>query len=152
MVKELEAGFFVSAQPSPEDVPDLAQIGIGTIISNRVDGEEPGQTVHRDMAKLCATHGISYHAVPVSMPDLNLDTIEAMAVAMAGSQGMVLAHCKSGLRSALMWGLVRARARELDVGDILQAASKVGFDLSPMRPTLEALYQPALDEQGEAEE
>ncbi|MBP8062770.1 MAG: TIGR01244 family phosphatase, partial [Brevundimonas sp.] len=42
-LRPLSSTVSVSAQISPDDMPALAASGFGRVISNRPDGEEPGQ-------------------------------------------------------------------------------------------------------------
>jgi hypothetical protein len=61
-----------------------------------------------------------------------------MAVALGELEGPVLAHCASGLRSAIAWAAAAARRQPVEcVVAVLKAA---GFDLSPIRDELEDQY------------
>ena len=58
--------------------------------------------------------------------------IDAMATALAEAGGPVLAFCRSGTRSTLLWALARGR----DGGDpaaLAATAAAAGYDLSPIR-------------------
>ena len=53
-------------------------------------------------------------------------------------QGKILAYCRSGTRSTLLWALTRARAG--DHPDVLAAqAAAAGYDISPVRQIMDAL-------------
>ena len=58
--------------------------------------------------------------------------IEAMAAALAEADGPVLAFCRSGTRSTLLWALARGRAGE-DAAALAAKAEAAGYDLSPIR-------------------
>ena len=53
-----------------------------------------------------------------------------------GCDGKVLAYCASGTRSTIAWAL--GAAREMPADDIIAAAGAGGYDLSSMRPMLQA--------------
>ena len=59
----------------------------------------------------------------------------AMADAVASLKGPVLAHCASGLRSAIAWAAASARTQNVDC--VLKALEKAGFDLEFLRDDLE---------------
>lgn len=61
----------------------------------------------------------------------------AAAMEQAG-EGKILAYCRSGTRSTLLWALTRARAG--DDADALSAqATAAGYDLGPVRQIMDAL-------------
>jgi uncharacterized protein (TIGR01244 family) len=57
---------------------------------------------------------------------------------LSGATGPVLAYCRSGTRSTHLWALTRARAGD-DVDAIVEAAAGAGYDLTGLRPMLDAL-------------
>jgi sulfide:quinone oxidoreductase len=59
-----------------------------------------------------------------------------MADALAELEGPVVAHCKSGLRSAIVWAAASARSQPVDC--VLAALDKAGFDLDVIRDDLDA--------------
>ena len=61
----------------------------------------------------------------------------AAALEQAG-EGKVLAYCRSGTRSTLLWALTRARAGEHPAGLAEQAAA-AGYDVTPVRQIMDAL-------------
>ena len=81
---------------------------------------------------------MDYVAIPVTHSGFSEPQVVAMAKALEGADGPVLAYCRSGTRSTHLWALTRARAGD-DVGEIVDAAAKAGYDLSGLRPMLDAL-------------
>jgi uncharacterized protein (TIGR01244 family) len=61
-----------------------------------------------------------------------------MAAALADSSGEVLAYCRSGTRSCLLWALAEARAGG-DPDALTNMAAKAGYDLGPVRPLMDIL-------------
>ena len=63
---------------------------------------------------------------------------EILAEALAAAPGPVLAYCRSGTRSTLLWSLVQARAGH-SPETIAADAARAGYDVAPIRPLLERL-------------
>lgn len=128
-MRALSEGMFVAGQILPEDVKALADAGIALIVNNRPDGEQPGQPDGAAIEAAAAACGIDYVHIPMSGLDPAL--IEAMAAALAGASGPVLAFCRSGTRSTYLWALARS-AQGADADSLLAAAAGAGYDLTPI--------------------
>jgi uncharacterized protein (TIGR01244 family) len=61
-----------------------------------------------------------------------------MAAALDGAKGRVLAYCRSGTRSTLLWSLAEAKGGA-DPDALSEIASQAGYDLTPVRPLLDML-------------
>jgi sulfide:quinone oxidoreductase len=59
-----------------------------------------------------------------------------MEEAVRTLNGPVLAHCKTGLRSAIAWAAASARSQPVDC--VVAALRGAGFDLDALRSDLEA--------------
>lgn len=132
---ELAPGFFVAGQIDTADVSAAAEQGIRKIICNRPDGEAPDQTPSGELAAAAQSAGVGFDYVPLSPGGLSEQLVAAFGVAIGGD-GPVLAYCRSGMRSATLWAL--SRVGELSVDDVVHAAGDAGYDLTGMRPMLEA--------------
>jgi uncharacterized protein (TIGR01244 family) len=139
MFRTLTAAMAVAPQISPDDIAAAAELGVTMIINNRPDGEEPSAPQGEDIAAAAATAGIGYAAIPISHAGFSHAQIDAFdaAVAAAGG-GPILAYCRSGTRSTHLWALARARAGD-DVDGIVRHALNAGYDLTGLRPMLDAL-------------
>ena len=95
----------VAATPQirPEDVAAFADMGFTTIICNRPDGEDFGQPTADDIAAECAARNIEFHFIPVDRNGLTKDMVESFSGAVARSKNKVLAYCRSGQRSSVLW-------------------------------------------------
>lgn len=136
-VIELDDGIFVAGQIGPGDEPALRARGIATIINNRPDGEEAGQPTAGECRAAFEAAGFSYEHVPVTMQTLSPEVVDAFQQARRHAKGPVLAHCRSGMRSALLWALAEARYGERSAAEILGKAREAGFDLSSASGLLE---------------
>ena len=106
---ELAPGLTAAGALSRENIEALAASGTKVIINNRPDGEDPGQLSADEARALCAQHGIAYHHIPFVAATLTAADIDAFAAALKGAVGPVVAHCRSGTRSTMIWALTRLR-------------------------------------------
>ncbi|MEQ8967126.1 MAG: TIGR01244 family sulfur transferase [Azospirillaceae bacterium] len=134
----LEDGFYVGPQLTESDFDDLAAKGIKTVINNRPDGEEAGQLSAERAAELAGEHGIAYHYIPMTSESLTPEVIETFRNAVDESERPILAHCRSGTRSCVLWSITQAGAGERSVDEIVRCAADGGYDMSSVRPVLEA--------------
>jgi uncharacterized protein (TIGR01244 family) len=136
-IVQLTPRFAATAAMTDADFAEAKRLGFTAIVSNRPDGEEPGQLTAKQEAVLAWRAGLQFRHIPASKHDVFTDDIvSGMAEALAGLNGPVLAHCKSGVRSIITWAAASARSQPVDcVLDTLKAA---GQDLDFLRDDLEA--------------
>ncbi|MEO1282163.1 MAG: TIGR01244 family sulfur transferase [Pseudomonadota bacterium] len=128
--------FAVTSALQPEDLPRLKAQGFKTIINNRPDGEAADQVPAHVMAQTAAGLQLHYTHVPSTKLELFCDeTVEGMAKAISEATEPVLAHCQSGMRSAIIWAASEARQRP--VGEVLADLEKAGFELDFLRDELD---------------
>ena len=82
--------------------------------------------------------GIDYVAIPVTHAGFSEWQMEAMAKALTKASGPVLAYCRSGTRSTLLWALTEAR-RGRNPGVLAAQAAAAGYDLTPVRALMDML-------------
>ena len=134
-MKRLSTELLVSPQISVSDVAEAAAQGIRSIICNRPDGEGADQVPAAEIAEAAARHGIEFRDVPIVSGRMSLDDLADFTQAMATLPGPVLAYCRSGTRSAVMWCLWKAP--DLPSDQIIETAAEAGYDLRGLRPMLE---------------
>ena len=91
------------------DIEALARSGVRTIINNRPDGEDQGQLPAAEARRTAEAHGLAYHHIPITAATLSRADVDAFAAVLRAAPAPVVAHCRSGTRSALLWALVRMR-------------------------------------------
>lgn len=129
--------FAVSAQLGPADFQAIARLGFRSVINNRPDGEEEGQLSDRMAAVHAWRAGLRYRYVPARKMDLFTDpVVVGMQNALAELPGPVLAYCKSGMRSTIVWAAATARRRPVD--EVLDMLARAGQDLDFLRDELDA--------------
>ncbi|MFM5929312.1 MAG: TIGR01244 family sulfur transferase [Novosphingobium sp.] len=135
MFRKLTDRVFASPQISLDDVAEAANSGFSLVINNRPEGESPDQTPGDAIEAAARAAGMEYVAIPVTHAGFSEPQVKAMAGALAG-EGKVLAYCRSGTRSTLLWALAEA-SRGQDPDDLAEAAASAGYDLAPIRPILD---------------
>ena len=136
--RTLSADYSVAPQITLEDVAEAKAAGFSMIVNNRPDGEEPEAAQGDEIAHAAAAEGLAYAAIPVGHAGFSHPQLDALDAVLAGATGPVLAYCRSGTRSTHLWALTRARAGD-DVDAIVEAAAGAGYDLTGLRPMLDAL-------------
>ena len=129
--------FAVAPQIGPEDFAALRKQGFGLVINNRPDGEEPGQPSSVQMQAAAELAGLNYRAIPVAGGFAQAQ-VQTMAKALSSAEGPVLAFCRSGTRSTLLWALAQA-SNGGDPDEIAAAAARAGYDIAPVRGAVEQL-------------
>jgi len=135
MFRKLDDSISVAGQIAPEDIAEAARQGFTFIINNRPDDEQPGQPTSTQMEAAAKAAGLGYAAIPITHAGFSEEQVTAMGSALAAAPGPVLAFCRSGTRSTLVWALARARAGD-DAGELAAKAAGAGYDLSPIRAFL----------------
>lgn len=102
-ITPISNNYFVAAQIAVADVAELKRAGFVTIICNRPDGEDDEQPTFSEIAAACAAEKIDCHHVPVSGMPLAVDAVERHRQAVEESDGKILAYCRSGQRSAVIF-------------------------------------------------
>jgi len=138
MIRPLTDTVAVAPQLAPEDLPGLAAQGYTMLVNNRPDDEEPGQPSGATMQAAAEAAGMRYVAIPVTHSGFGHHQLDAMAAALGETSGKLLAFCRSGTRSCNLWALAEAKNGS-DPDTLVSAARGAGYDLSGMRPTLDAL-------------
>jgi uncharacterized protein (TIGR01244 family) len=129
MFRKIDDHFLAAPQIAVSDIADAKALGITIIINNRPDGEEPSAPQGAEIAAAARAAGLDYVAIPVTHAGFSGPQVAAMAVALENATGPVLAYCRSGTRSTLLWALARTQMGEGKAS--LQAkAAGGGYDLS----------------------
>jgi uncharacterized protein (TIGR01244 family) len=115
-----------SPQLSLDELPALAAAGVRRIVSNRPDGEDPGQPTAAEMEATARAAGMDFVWIPfVGLP--GPDQVAAVADALADGASTVM-FCRSGMRSTTAWAMAE-RLKGADADDLRRIAADAGYDL-----------------------
>lgn len=138
MFRKLNDRIFASPQITLDEVAEAQRLGIGLIINNRPEGESDDQTPGDAIEAAARAAGIAYLAIPVTHAGFSEAQVKAMAAALAASDTPVLAYCRSGTRSTLLWALAEASRGE-SPDALAAAAAGAGYDVTPVRALMDML-------------
>ena len=138
MFRQITDQVYASPQIGLAEVDEAKAMGISLIINNRPEGESDDQTPGSDIEAATRQAGIDYLAIPVTHAGFSEAQVSAMAEALANASGPVLAYCRSGTRSTLLWALAEA-SKGGQPDDIAAKAARAGYDISPVRAIIDML-------------
>lgn len=138
MFRTLTDRIFVAPQITVADVADAHEAGVTLIINNRPDDESADQTPGSAIETAARKAGIDYVAIPVTHAGFAEWQVSAMADAIEKADGRILAYCRSGTRSTLLWALARA-ARGDHPAILSEQAADAGYDLAPVAAMMDML-------------
>lgn len=138
MFRQLSPHVFASPQIGLAEVAEAQAQGIGLIINNRPEGESEDQVSGAEIEAAARAAGIAYVAIPVTHAGFSQPQVTAMAAALASTDGPVLAYCRSGTRSTLLWALAEASRGE-SPDALASAAAAAGYDVGPVRAVMDML-------------
>lgn len=129
----------VAGQISLDEIGALAKQGFATIVNNRPDQEEPGQLGQAEAKAEAERLGLQYLYQPVTTSSISKADVVAFHNALLRSPQPVLAHCRSGTRCYLLWGLTKTLFDHESPLKIVAQAAQQGFDLRVLPALTEKL-------------
>ncbi|WP_250491605.1 TIGR01244 family sulfur transferase [Caballeronia sp. GAWG1-1] len=137
--KELAPNLSVSPQLSIADIGEAKARGFLSVVVNRPDAEEPGQPTIAEMRVAARMVGLGFAAIPVLPGKVTAEDAAEFSSALETLDGPVIAYCRTGGRAATLWAL--SVGASIEPEEIMQRITAAGYDLSGLRPRLEALYK-----------
>lgn len=139
MFRKIDDKTYASPQITLAEVAYAKALGIGLIINNRPEDESDDQVPGPDIEAAAHEAGLAYVAIPVTHAGFSMTQVEAMQQALAqAGDAPVLAYCRSGTRSTLLWALAQAKAG-VSPDAIAAKAARAGYDIAPIRATVDML-------------
>jgi uncharacterized protein (TIGR01244 family) len=138
MFRTLTNDILVAPQIDVTAVAEAHAQGVTLIINNRPEGESDDQVSGADIESAARAAGMDYVAIPITHSGFSQPQVEAMVAALDSAEGKILAYCRSGTRSTLLWSLAEA-SQGGDPDSLTNIAAKAGYDLSPVRPLMDML-------------
>jgi uncharacterized protein (TIGR01244 family) len=141
MFRVLTDTFLAAPQISVADIAEAKAQGVTMIVNNRPDGEEPGAPQSAEIEAAAKAAGISYTAIAVTHAGYSHPQIDAMIAAFAAANGgKILAYCRSGTRSTMLWALAQAKSG-MHPAEIAARAESAGYDVAPISAMLDVLWR-----------
>ena len=109
--EQVDADLSVAAQLQPEDMPALVAAGFRSVINNRPNLEGgQSQPASSQLEAAARDAGLDYRYLPVPPAGHTSEQASSMATAVEALPKPVLAFCRTGRRSAALYGMNKARA------------------------------------------
>ena len=134
-VKEITPALSVTPQLTAEDVDAVKAAGFVSIICNRPDGESADQTSFSEIEAAARKIGLTTSYLPVVSGKIRDEDVDAFEQLMHSSPKPVLAYCKTGSRSTMLWALGQVKTQTLI--DVIAKAKEANVDLQPSLRRLE---------------
>ena len=135
-MKKVTDSFFVSSQITVEDIPDIAKQGFSTIVCNRPNHEEIGQTDYQKIELCCTQNNLKFINLPMSPGHLTIDLID-QTYDLINEGKKIFAYCRTGTRCITLWACANVKFN--DVSDTLDKVNDAGYDLDHLQDLLEEI-------------
>jgi len=132
--KPLSRALSVSKQLLPDQAFQVAELGFKLVICNRPDGESEGQPTSAEIEASLNSVGVGYKRIFMAPDTLPESVLNEFTESLEAADGVVLAFCQTGTRSAGLWAATKKEEDSRNVAiDKLQNA---GFLLENVQPLL----------------
>jgi len=129
----------VAGQISLADIVAFAKEGYATIINNRPDHEEPGQLEHATAEAEAKKQGLDYRYQPIVSSALSYRDVVEFQKLLQHEDKPILAHCRSGTRCYLIYGLTRTLFDGESPLKLVAEAAARGYDIRALPMLTEKL-------------
>jgi len=133
-LRKLNDRISVAPQIRPDEVAAVAAAGFRTLICNRPDSEELGQPDAATMAAAAAAAGLTFHHIPAISGQFTAVGIADFGEALRTAETPVLAYCRSGTRSCMLWALANPDGEAVPA--LVVTAADAGYDIRGLTPNL----------------
>jgi cysteine desulfurase len=107
----ISPAFSTAPQLMPGDLEAVRDQGFRSIICNRPDGEDPAQPDFAEIAATAGRLGIEARYLPVVGGSIGADDLASFAACIETLPAPVLAYCRTGNRSGMLWNLSEPRRK-----------------------------------------
>lgn len=129
--------FAIAPQVAAEDFARLREAGFKSVINARPDSEIGEFMKSDEAAGHAAAAGLDYFYTPTeSHAVFESEFIDRFEQAMIEMPAPILAHCKSGTRTAILWALVAVRHQPTE--DVIGQLNSAGQELTFLEDELRA--------------
>lgn len=106
-ITEITPDYSVSPQIGLADVAAIEERGFRAIMCNRPDGESADQSEVALIRAEAEARGLAFAFVPVVSGAITGADLDAFKAALDTLPAPVLAYCRSGARSRLLWDIAK---------------------------------------------
>ena len=133
--REIEPDFWLAGCLDESDLQRAAEQGFCSIVNILPEDDELCKMSDERARSITRAHGMTYRHMPIYGHQLNNEFFaRAFAYLIDEIPGPKLVYCRSGMRAAFLWGMIRAA--DLGVDEVLDRTLDVGFDLAVIEDDL----------------
>ena len=132
----------IGAQPSEQDLKQLAREGVKTVINLRVENEQEDQLSPIDEGQTARDLGMEYLHIPVIGDQIREGQVDEFRNAVENLPKPIYAHCAKGKRAATLCMMDRGMREGWSGKETVAQAKEMGFDFNP---NLEKFMQEYVD-------
>lgn len=129
-MKQISDTLSVAPQLTADDIRQAKAKGFAAIVNNRPDGEEPGQPSAAENRSVAEGEQLAYTHIPITAGQITERQVRAFQEALSQADGPVLAHCKTGTRSATLYAIGEVLNGRMRKDEVEPLGKRLGLDLS----------------------
>jgi len=133
-ISRIDAEISFSDQLTSEDLGELDQAGIKSIICNRPNHEVEDEHSTLQIEKHAQALGIELLYLPVVHSEINANDVADFERAFEATPKPVHAYCRSGTRAITLWSLMQVKKGN-SVDSVVEVANEAGFDFKKFPAT-----------------
>ena len=140
LFRKLDEDFWIAGSFDESDIERAAAAGMATIINILPEDDELCQLSDEEAKAISERSGMAYHHMPIYGHQLNNEYFaRAFGYLIAQTKGPKIVYCRSGMRSAFLWGMIHAA--DLGVDEVIDRTLDIGFDLAVIEDELKTMAQ-----------
>jgi sulfide:quinone oxidoreductase len=133
--RKLDDDFWLAGCLDESDLVRAASQGVATIINILPEDDELCQLSDQDARAISGSLGMAYKHMPIYGHQLNNEFFaRAFGYLICETTGPKIVYCRTGMRSAFLWGMIHAA--DLGVDEVLDRTLDIGFDLAVIEDDL----------------
>ena len=117
----------VGSQPQLEELEQLSQQGVRSVINLRVNNEDADMLEPEAEGEAVRGHGMNYVHLPVSGKQMRTEQVDDFRQFLSALDGPLFVHCKAGKRAGAFAIMHQAVERGWSGKQALSEAEKAGF-------------------------
>lgn len=134
-LREITPRYFVSPQLTAADMPAIAAAGFTTVICNRPDSEVTEDLQAATLRAAAEAAGLRFKVLELVHQTLTPENAVLHRQLVEAGGDKVLAYCRSGTRSSVIWAIGQIGAIGLD--GVLARTQAAGYRLDSYMPLFE---------------
>ena len=130
IIRNINGNHYIGGQITLSMMQEISDFGVTLIINNRPDNEEINQESSKELKIKAESLGIKFINIPFSGNSLTKEKIIIFSNLIKNNEEKSLFFCRSGARSATIWGIASVLFLDSDIIDVMSKINDIGYDSS----------------------